>query len=303
MSSPLGHADVEAILCQARLAQVAVETASGPHVTPAAYGVADGRLWLVVSRGTIKVKAIRRRPVASLLVRDGARSLVLAGRAEVISGWGRDDVGNLIANYLPSLFAVASYAERNSELLSGTIFDMLGSPSQTNPYDRVMVAVRPQRGLVLDGASVTRAWGRWGRLPRPPRTVRPKRGANLAPLLARVPKAAAAAVEDGGEAALGWLCPSGPVALPASPLLHGVRVEVPDQALQAVGATPRADACLTLDRTRGSRPSRFAGVILRGKGAVAGHRSGWATVALQTERVSWWVGFRSGTAGRGGRSS
>jgi hypothetical protein len=297
MKPVLQRPDVAEILHHARIAEMVVETRTGPHVTPAAFGFAAGRLWLVISRNTVKVRAIRKRPVAALLIQAKGRSLVVAGRTEVLSPWGFDDVGNMITNYVPSLIAAASYTERNRELLSGTFFDMLGRPGQTNPVDRVVVAVRAQRGLVMDGYDVIETWGRWSSLSRLPRRAKPRRVRPVTPLLARVPRAAAAA-SDGGSPTLGWMTASGPVALPASPLQPGNRVEVSADAVRVVGAPARSAACLTFDRTKGSRPSRFAGVILRGDGVVVAVRSKALTAQLDVDRISWWSGFRTGTVAR-----
>jgi hypothetical protein len=290
------HSAAAGVLEGARLAHVGVETRTGPHVTPAAFGVADGRLWLVFSRNTLKVRAIRKRANVSILVRLDDRSVVVAGPAQVISPWGRDDIGALVKNYVPGLFASASYAGRNAELMWGILLDLMGSPTQVNAYDRVVVAVQPSRGLVIDGCSLVHRWGRWGRALQEPMFTRTKLVATqLALPPRRLPAPAAAAVGEGGPAAVGWMCPTGPVVLPGSPIGVDGGIEVPAIALQVVRAPARSPACVTLDRTKGSRPSRFAGVIFRGEGIVTGSHAGWARMGLRPDRVSWWSGFRAGT--------
>jgi len=307
--SPLHRADVARVLCDARIAQVAVETSNGPHVTPTAYGVADGRVWIVMARGTLKVRAIRRRPGVSLLMRAGRKSVVMTGEAEVISTWGRGDVARLLTNYLPSLFAVAAYTLRNSELLTGYLLDIPGAPGQTMPYDRVLVTVRAKRGMLIEGQRVVRSWGRWRGRAWAARASRPRGQGGLDFLLGRVPRVAATAFKNRGETALGSLSPNGPVVLPASALDGNSRVRVPLQALKLAGVPQTGKAALTADRSNSIRPSQFAGVVLRGEGTVVGHHNGWATVQLRADRASWWSGFKSGTVqaqetgGRGTRSS
>jgi hypothetical protein len=296
--APLDRAEVAWLLARARVAYVAVETSSGPHVTPAAFAVSAGRLWLASSRGTVKVRAIRRRPVVSLLLREGDRTLVIAGAARVISPWGRDDIAALAGNVVGSARAAAAYALRNRGLLGGYLRDLVGLTPGAFPHDRVAVTVAPQRGLVLHGTTVIDRWGRWaGNSPLHLRAG--TAGLDRSVRLDDLPAPALAALRDDAEPALGWLCPSGPVALPGQSLIGTTSLEVSAQALRIVHAPARSRACVTVDRADGSRPSRFAGVILRGDGRVAQRRSASARVALSADRVTWWAGFHSGTISAG----
>jgi hypothetical protein len=291
----LHRPDVAPILHEARLAQVAVAARSGPHVTPAAFAPADGRLWLVMSRTTLKVRAIRRRHSVSVLVRGHARSAVLAGRADIISPWGREDVAGLITNYIPSMLALGTYTARNAQTLAGYMLDLLGAPTEAMPHDRVLVSIRPERGMVIEGASVVDAWGRWGRIERRLRPTGAGATSQLAAMTPALPPPAAAALRSGGDVTLGWMCPTGPLALPAKALRPASKVRVIAEAFEVTGAPATSPACITFDQETGFRPSTFAGAILRGHGSVVERRSGWATAALQADRISWWQGFRAGT--------
>jgi len=297
MASPLQRAHVVSVLEKSRYAQAAVATGSGPHATPAAFTLASGRLWLISSRATLKVRAIRRRPTVSLLLRAGERSLVVAGDAEVISAWGRDDVAALARNALPTLHAAISYGARNPGLMGGYLLDLMSCPAAAVPHDRVLVAVHPRRGLVIDGDAVVDTWGRWSRGQASLSAV-PATAPGLCVPFEDIPAAAAATLTPGGEAALGWMTSSGPLVLPATLIDLDGRVRVPAAALQASGADASSAASITVDRD-GLRPSRFAGVILRGRGTVVARRSGWATVAVCADRANWWTGFRTGTVRAG----
>jgi hypothetical protein len=74
------------------------------------------------------------------------------------------------------------------------------------------------------------------------------------------------------------------------------RVHVSSATLAAVGAPDTAPGCLTFHESGGVRPSSFRGVILRGEGHVVRHGAQRSTVEVRADRVSWWSGFRSGTA-------
>src|SRR5919109_752267 len=95
--SPLCRPAIAELVRQAPLAQVAVETSSGPHVTPAAFTAAAGRLWFVSSRRTVKVRSLLHRPVAGMLLRDGDRAAVVGGAVEILSPWGPAEAASSIA--------------------------------------------------------------------------------------------------------------------------------------------------------------------------------------------------------------
>jgi hypothetical protein len=295
--SPLDRPDVAAMLVATPYADVAVDTARGPHVTPAAFAAADGRLWVVSSRRTVRVRSVRRRRHAAVLVRDGQRSLVVSGDASVLSLWPPSETVGMVVNSLPVARAATAYAVRNAGLLfGGFLRDMLAGTGDLTVYDRVLVAIEPQRGMLFDGDTLVDTWGRWRRI-RGPRLERDGAALpDLAELVAALPPTVVDALDRPDSATLGWSTPGGAIALPVLHANGEGRVQVPAAALAALGGPTRARASVTFHNSESPRPSGFRGVILRGEGRVLHRSRSRATVAVATERVSWWSGFRSGTA-------
>src|SRR5258708_3989748 len=297
MPSPFHRPDVATLLAATAYADVAVDTRSGPHVTPAAFAGADGRLWVVSSRRTLRVRSVRRRHAASVLVRTGDRALVVSGSADVLSLWRPSETVGLVINTVPVVRAATTYALRNAGLLvNGFLRDIVAGAGDLTLYDRVLVAIEPERGLLLDGDAVLDTWGRWGRV----RPVERERIAVATPplddLLADLPAAVVGVLDSQAPASVGWTCPTGPVVLPALQSQADGRVQVATAALDAVGAPVRAQACVTFHVADSVRPSSFRGVILRGEGRVVRRGAARTTLDVPPDRVTWWAAFRSGTA-------
>lgn len=300
MPSPLDRPEVAALLAATPYADVAVSTRRGPHITPAAFAAAHGRLWVVSSRRTVRVRAIRRTGLACALVRDGDRSVVVSGRAAVLSPWPPTEALALAAGALPATEAAVRYTLRNLRIvLAGFAADLLTGAGDPTVYDRVLVAVEADRGMLVEGTEVLDTWGRWRRTQRPHRAM-PKRARaqpDLDDLLAGVPPQPAAALRRRDTAALGWIGPTGPVALPAlGGVEDGGAVQVATRALEIASANGRSPACITVHDSDSPRPSEFRGVVLRGEGTVSRRGAARATVRVAAERVSWWSGFRAGTS-------
>jgi hypothetical protein len=297
MQSPLDRPDVAALLAATPYADVAVATRRGPHATPAAFAAADGRLWVVSSRRTVRVRAIRRTGMASALVRNGDRSVVVSGTASVLSPWPPSEAIALAAGALPATKAAALYTLRNLRIvLAGFAADLVTGAGDPTVYDRVLIAVDADRGMLIEGTEVLDTWGRWRHTarPAPPRSTRPAQA--LDDLLAGVPSVPAAALQRRDTAALGWLGPTGAVILPALGGVEEGRVQVSAAALDHVSADGRSEACITVHDSDAARPSGYRGVVLRGDGRVTRRGARRATVSLEADRVSWWSGFRAGTS-------
>jgi hypothetical protein len=297
VTSPLDRPDVATLLASIPYADVAVDTTRGPHVTPAAFAAAGGRLWVVSSRQTLRVRSVRRRHTASVLVRNDDRALVVSGGADVLSLWRPSETVGLVMNSVPVARAAALYTMRNAGLLlGGFLRDMMAGTGDLTLYDRVLVAIEPERGLLLDGDRLLDTWGRWHRVTRPaPERVPGRAVPPVGELIAALPDGVAGALERTESASLGWSCPTGPVVLPTLHATPDGYVQIATAALDVVGAPRRGPACVTFHNSESIRPSRFRGVILRGPGRVVRRGATRTTVAVATERVSWWSGFRSGT--------
>jgi hypothetical protein len=292
----LEHPEVASILSRARLARLGVEASAGPHVSPVAFAVAEGRVWLVSSRRSFKVGALRRRPAVALLVQDGRRSVVLAGRAAVISPWGRDDLTALGANFGPVGRALGVYAWRHRDTLAGFGMDILGCATAALPHDRVLIAVTPTRGLVLHGDTVAVRWGRWRGRGQPHRARSASARQRLMDTLPidQLPSPSQAVLQAPENLALGLSVAGGPVVLPARMIGDLGEVEISADVLRVIGAPARTAAALTADHAE-TRPSRVAGVMLRGTAERLRSGQGCTVVQLDIDRVSWWAGFDTGT--------
>jgi hypothetical protein len=288
--NPLGRRSVAPIVERAELAALAVETGRGPHLTPSAFSVADGRIWLVAARSTVKVRAIRRRPAVSVLIRAGERSVVVTGEATVLSPWGAGDAVALAADSWHAADAMLRYAVRNRRLLAGYTRDLLGCQGGALPFDRVVIVVRPRRGLVLHGGRIADRWGRWSRQAAGVARAVADHGLDLD----GVPARAATAWTRGAAPALAWSLDAGPLALPARRRSGQALVEVPALALDLAGAPPESRAAVAMAGAD-LRPSRVSGVMARGRGRVVRRRGGAATVGIHAERVTWWSGLATGT--------
>jgi len=303
MASPLHHPEVAALLAATPWADIAVETRTGPHVTPAAFAAAGGRLWVVSSRRSLRVGAVRRTGRASALVRNGDRSLVVSGAAEVLSVWRRKEMAALLSGSLPAARAATAYTRRNATLvLAGFVTDLLMGTGDPTVYDRVLVSIEAERGMLVEGTEVRETWGRWRRPGRAaPTTATASNGASpalpLDALIADVPATVVESISRALVATVGLSTPAGPLALPAldTPGESG-RVHLPTAALAVAGLNGHAPACITVHESPGRRPSRFRGMVLRGEAHLLRRGAARTALQLETDRVSWWSGFESGTS-------
>jgi hypothetical protein len=229
-------------------------------VTPQAFALAHGHIWLIAARDSVKVRALQRRPRIGLLFREGSDSLAVAGTAEVLSPWAAADALRL-ASLGPLLSCAAGdFATRNARLIAGYAAD-IGRRRATLPVDRVLIRVAPGKTWRLGDEGGDR-------------------------LSIEV---ADDALAGDGTPVLGLATPDGPVVLPA--VLDGLGVSVSAAALRAVGASLPAAACVSVDRSTGGRPSRFAGLLLRGELVERAPGKG----VLVVERTTAWKGFEAHT--------
>jgi hypothetical protein len=288
----LERSDAVEVLSAARFAHVAVSSTSGPHVTLAAYVVSSGQLWFAASRNTVKVRSIRRSPTVSVLVCSADRSLLLTGRAQVMSGWGVEDIAHLLGNAVDAGVAAAAFALRHGDMLARSTRDFVGD--RNLPLDRVLVGLNPTRGMIIDGDLVTRRWGRWHSSSRPPRS---RKASASALVLDGVPRRAARPLIDHRACAVGWECPWGPLVMPGRARGGGSEVEVPAEVMLTAGPGGRCNMCVTLDRGS-NRAGNFSGIIVRGEGTVTKRIGSNLRIALASDRVNWWSGFKTGTVHR-----
>jgi pyridoxamine 5'-phosphate oxidase-like protein len=287
-----------AVAFGARFAYVAVETKSGPHVTPVLHAPAAGAAWFLVPRSTLKARVLRARPRAGLLLRCGERSLVLGGRVRLLDPLRPDASPATLARAGSAPLALGAYSLRNPRELAGFALDALRLPGRSLPPNLLLAAFEPDRVALVSADAVETSRGGWpedaGALP----AGRPKAGArDRAPFaLPDLPDEVADLPLEDGPAVLGWMTSAGPIALPASWDAAAMRATVSAELLEACGASPEAPACLTFDAADSARPTGKRGLMIRGEGRVLEVDGSGARVSVEPDGVTHWAGFDAGTA-------
>ena len=77
---------VARVLARARFAYLAIETSSGPHVTPVLFGFTPDRLWFGIGRGTLKARVLAKRPRVGVVVPGESTSVAIRGEATLLDG-------------------------------------------------------------------------------------------------------------------------------------------------------------------------------------------------------------------------
>jgi hypothetical protein len=276
-----------------RLALLAFDPGRGPLVTPVLYGVSAHHLWFLVRGNTAKGRALAARPQVGVVVGDPARSVVIRGRATLLSPTSLTPSTSLLSVLLDVPWGAASWASRNPSQLVGFVRDAESALRASSPKEFTLVSVRPRAALLVADGEVVQERGEWPAEPRYDGTTPHPSGV---PALAGV-------VPDGLEelpatatsGVLGILARKGPLAVPAGWDPASGHVILPPGVLPP--ATPGdggLPACLAFHDAVRARPTDQRGVVLRGHlhpdpGPDGG---GWR---LATERVTFWDGFRTGT--------
>lgn len=312
------------VLANGVLCHLAVQTSSGPHVTPVVYAVHASRLWVTTARRSVKARAWRRDPRVSGVVREGSLALSFLGR---VASYDLLDPGTWLPSALaaPTLtLAAARFTARNARFFAGYAVDARRVPLAWTPPGRVFAGIDLDVAAVLDTASgrVVHSWG-WpmgARRELPSRSAFPRAPRRAGPL-AGVPSEVRERVGDAGDATVSAMAPGGwPVVLPARWVADdGLAVAVlPRSFLDLVapeGVT--VAAAVTIDRASAWRARAMTGVLLRGDAGVIVPRrlrsgiraaAAWidragaavdldeaALLALRPRSAVWWRGWASGT--------
>src|SRR5919197_387831 len=72
------------VLAGASFAYLAVETSSGPHVTPLLFAATPDRLWFGIGRGTLKARVLAKRPAVGVVVPGQEASVAISGEATLL---------------------------------------------------------------------------------------------------------------------------------------------------------------------------------------------------------------------------
>ena len=287
---------VRGVLAGAPVLHSAVDTGRGLHVTPTAFSVSGGALWMVTTRQSVKVRALRRRRSVGLLLRTRRHDLVLTGDAELVDplrlhGVSRPD------RLLGMPFAALHYLGRNYRHVAGVLRDATPAPALV--LDRLAVRIQPSRAVLLrTGAGVSEvvaAWGDWGEPTEPPPAPEaPADPATEALDLALVPAPLRPLLRRPGPGCLAWPSPHGPLALPAHWRGNGTPPDTDAELLSLVGGWAGGAAGLSLG-TGGYRLVSKRGVLIRGTGSARPAAGQRARIELAAQRLTFWEGEQTST--------
>src|SRR5438876_5072788 len=99
---------VARVLGDASFAYLAVETSSGPHVTPLLFAATPDRLWFGIGRGTLKARAVSKRPAVGVVVPGVEASVAIRGEAALL-----DRLPASPAELARAPFALPAFASHN----------------------------------------------------------------------------------------------------------------------------------------------------------------------------------------------
>jgi hypothetical protein len=131
------------VLAQAPFAYLAVETSSGPHVTPLLFAFTPDRVWFGIGRGTLKVRAIRKRPAVGIVVPGEHRSVAIRGQASLLD-WTPSPT-----ELARAPLALPAFAGRNALEMAAFARDVVRSARRPAPL--VPVSVRIEKFKLHDG--------------------------------------------------------------------------------------------------------------------------------------------------------
>ena len=136
----------------APFAYLAIETTSGPHVTPLLFGFTPDRLWFGIGRGTLKARVLAQRRSVGVVVPGRTASVAVRGDATLLE-WPLESP----AEAARAPFALPAFAVRNA--LEGAAFarDVVQRGAQLQPL--VPLSVRADTVELLDGWSARAVLG------------------------------------------------------------------------------------------------------------------------------------------------
>jgi hypothetical protein len=149
----LWSSEVAPVLEHASFAYLAVESSSGPHVTPLLFAATPDRLWFGIGRGTLKARVLAKRPAVAVVVPGQPASAALRGEATLL-----DRLPASPAELLHAPLALSLFAARNALEMAAFARDVVRQgalPGQLTP-----LSVRVESVELLDDwpAQAVLAW-------------------------------------------------------------------------------------------------------------------------------------------------
>ena len=134
---------VARVLEGASFAYLAVETSSGPHVTPLLFAATPDRLWFGIGRGTLKARVLAKRPAVGVVVPGERVSVAIRGEAALL-----DRLPASPSELARTPFALPAFAFQNALEMAAFARDVgRGAPRQA----LAPVSVRIKTLDLLDG--------------------------------------------------------------------------------------------------------------------------------------------------------
>jgi hypothetical protein len=123
--------EVARVLSSAGVAFLAVETSSGPHVTPLLYAASHDRIWFGIARGTLKARVLSKNPAVGVVVPGADASVSLRGEATLL-----DRLPPAPSELIRAPFALPAFAFHNAREMAAFALDTVRrgeAPEQLSP--------------------------------------------------------------------------------------------------------------------------------------------------------------------------
>lgn len=143
---------VASVLWGARFAYLAVETSSGPHVTPLLFAATPDRLWFGIGRGTLKARVLAERPAVGVVVPGADASVAIRGEATLL-----DRLPASPAEFARVPFGLPAFASRNAFEMAAFARDL--ARGSERPQRLAPLSVRIETLDLLDGWSAESVLG------------------------------------------------------------------------------------------------------------------------------------------------
>lgn len=274
-------ASARPLLSKPTLAYVGIITKRGPHVTPELYTYFAGRFWIATARRTLKARVLGTDSRVGLLLKHGAKSLLVEGIVGKLDPLDPLDSLKAWRDATVAPLAMASFGLRNASHLIGLLADPSALPHSPDTV-RAPIAIRPERAVLLDGWRIATTIGNWGgrRLPR----AEPSDGDT-----GDLPAAFARIADGISSAVLGWEREGAALPLPAMWDGDLSVASTPAELMALVGGADHARACVAIEESAGRRLDDKEGLLLRGE-ATASTDGPVVEVALDVSRATHWDG-------------
>ena len=269
----------------------AVTSRSGPHITVQAGVLHADRFWTTTARSSLKARSVEAHHVASAILPDDGRHLVVSGQTTTVRPLRPLVVPGDPTAPLRAPRAILRLGLERFQQLIGYVEAAKRVPPDWLPHRRVLLVTKLDRTLTIDGFDVVEATGDWGG-----RELVTADGGASGEVLPhqQLPPRHRSVVRLHGRAHFGVHTPSGPLVLPAR-WIGEDRFLVSTAALSVVGAELPGTAAATFHDSTSRRPDEKFGVMFRGRVAVTAVDGPRTTLALRAERITTWDGFEAGT--------